>query len=367
MIRLTGQLAFSLKHRARRAIRQACQAAANEIVNRPVPPGQHEAWHVAHLCASTHRIATSWRKEFNSTMPGISLSMSSVFTHQRPFVRWPYRNSTDPKCELADLMIAVIDRTGISTKNHAILIQAKLSDTRTLSLKDPREKRQYDLLSRRPIFDVVSAGSPEQVNLRRYSPDSALMYGLTSKYPTPSCLSDLRYSWATADDLGNAKPYVVLAESSLPSILIGLLQGNFGWLFDLSPAGQCWKFFTQDSERDDWSMLINYLLEETFRKPLSAALQVPADQINRGNESPMFMVAQSPNKLPMFFISDGFDNSIMKNLVVNDNFSSTEWKSSNFANFNGDGGSINWEINVNEREPIDGPISAIVIEVGRKD
>lgn len=295
--------------------------------------------------------------------------MSSVFTHQKPYVKWPNRVSKDPKCELADLLVAVIDRTGKS-ENIAILLQAKIASAGVVALKIPGEKKQFDLLSARPVFDVVKAHGPTQVDLKKYSPDSALMYGLASKYfmhnkfpPSPYCGWE---TWFATDDLSrSARAYKVDASDTLASVLVGMLQGNYGWPFDLAPMGKDWTFFAGAASRNDWSMLINYLLEETFAQPMKSGLDVPGARITRGGEDKMFLKSFSPQNAQMFCVLDGFNHSSINSHFETNEVNQPKWTSSTYENFFIDGGGMDGGNDSNPDEPEDGPISALIIELGR--
>jgi hypothetical protein len=72
---------------------------------------------------------------------------------------------------------------------------------------------------------------------------------------------------------------------SLQAALVDLLEGSAGWTFDLAAANQDWTAF---SGRDNWSALINFILEDTAtaRAPRYAGLLHP----ERGyGEQVMFM------------------------------------------------------------------------------
>jgi hypothetical protein len=89
----------------------------------------------------------------------------------------------------------------------------------------------------------------------------------------------------------------------LADTLVEQLQGNEGWKFALSPSGSAgWSHFA-GSPRDDWSMLINYLLEATFLKPVKS-LRKAMGQRQRGRDHRLYFQSRSPNGNTMFFYSD---------------------------------------------------------------
>lgn len=371
MIRITSQLASALRGYAFRATHQAYRNAGAKINNHKVTPSQKEAWHVAQLCASIRSLAQDWRRELTAELPNLTMSMSSVFTHQKPYVQSPKRLKGNPRCELADLLVAVIDRRANPGKGWAILVQAKLSGNEQVTLSTTSEQTQFKLLSQRLIFDVDADLSPAQVDLKGELPDSALLYGLASEhahfhYPYHGCCQ--YWTWLMADALGRlpqVRPYHVTATEPFSSVLVGLLQGNYGWEFNLPPHGQNWEYFCASSQRHDWSMLINYLLEDTFKGDMSKKLQVPAEQTSRGKEEQLYFEAQTPRNASMFCITDGFSQLIQLSTSTSGKLEGPVWIPSNPDIANGDDGGDGGGGN-NFDGPEDGAISAMVIEIGEK-
>ena len=372
MIRMTSTLAAALRFHACEATHKAYVDAENGIVQKKVAASQKEAWHVARLCTMIREMAQDWRKVITAELPELTLSMSSVFTHQRPYVKWPDRLTGTSRCELADLLVAVIDRREDFRGGLAVLVQAKLSDGGQVTLKGPGDETQFDLLSNRPTFDVLKGQGPSQVNLQGLSPDSALLYGLASKsghWAEPFCGCCRHKTWLAADGLGKlgkTSPLRVTASETFSSVLVGLLQGSYGWKFDLPPDGQDWNYFK--SPRDDWSMLINYLLENTFKLEMGTyfnKLQATNGHTSRGKEEPLFFLAPPPNKPSMFLMTDGF-SQVSKLIAPNSRPSEGPvWVQATSTSWNGDGGD-GGEWGTNPDGPEDGPISAIVIEIGKQ-
>ena len=372
MVRITSQLAAALRFHASIATHRAYRNAEIAIDSGKVTPGLKEAWHIAQLCASIGRMVPAWRRELLAEVPNATLSMSSIFTHQRPYVRWPNRNRHVAQCELADLLVAVIDRRANPAKGIAILVQAKLSDGETVTLKSNEEK-QLHLLSTRPIFDVVRVTGPTQVDLKGASPDSALLYGLASKgassivsYPGwPSYKT-----WLAADSLqrlgATAPPHKITASETLSSVLVGLFQGSYGWEFDLSPKGSDWTYFLAHRQPHDWSLLINYLLEQTFAANMPRSLRLPSDRDDRGKEEPLYWAAQSPRNASMFLLTDGYNQLNHLPDSTGDGSNIPDWTPSSFDLSNGDGGGTT-VVAGDTDEPGEGPISAMIVEIGTQN
>lgn len=370
MIRITSSLAARLRFDACIASANAYASAVAGIAQYNVSATQYESWHVAYLCREIGQLAASWRAKLVAAAPGTTLSMSSVFTHQSPYVKWT-NGSSSHRCELADLLIAVIDRRGIDPKGYAVLIQAKLSTCGSVTLSTPSERTQFDLLTNRPVFNVDAKVSPQKVDLSSYAPDSALLYGMATNAPL-SPLGHYPYwhpcwpsTWLVADDLRQcAKQYAVAPADCLPSVLVGMLQGNFGWEFSLPPTGKDWQHFNAVTPRDYWSELINYLLKDTFGKVLSKRHGIAAGQKTRGRDDLLCFASSSENRA-MFL--DGFYHSRMYSNFGADETISDDWFQISSAQFmDGDGGIGGFDLGESD-ERHSGPISAVVFEIGRED
>ena len=166
MIPLSPATASTLIGDACDEIRHAHNKMWADINSKGVARPQWEPRFVAALCVCMGNVAATWKTTLLSAHPGHSVSVSAVFTHQTPQVEWPIGSPTR-RCELADLLIAFIDRP--AAKGFATLIQAKQSDSNSVTLSSTSEKTQYDLLSGRPVFDVVAKSAPASVNSDRPS------------------------------------------------------------------------------------------------------------------------------------------------------------------------------------------------------
>ena len=267
----------------------------------------------------------------------------------------------------------MIDRRSGEPKGYAVLIQAKLSTSGPVTLSTCSEKTQYDLLTTRPVFNVDAAASPKMVDLSVYAPDSALMYGMATNAPL-SPLGHYPYwhpcspsTWVVADDLSQcAKQYTVFPEDCLSSVLVGMLQGNFGWQFNLPPTGKDWQHFSGITPRDCWSELISYLLKDTFGKILSRKHSIAAGQTNRGRDDVLCLVSKAPGNGTMFLMVDGFNHSYMQSTFGADEAISGDWRKIDPAKLMaGDGGMGGFDPGKSD-ERHNGPISAVVFEVGRE-
>ena len=102
--------------------------------------------------------------------------------------------------------------------------------------------------------------------------------------------------------------YSVTLSTCLATTLVHQLRGSAGWDFALPPSGSGWQHFAAASGRDDWAMVINYLLEVTFAKPLKTFRSVIGTP-GRGLSAPLFLQSRSPAGKTMFFYTDAGEDS----------------------------------------------------------
>ena len=371
MLVLTGLVKKHLLREAGLATHCAYRSAEFDIQARGISPTQREAIHVAHLCREISIMAPSWRRELKLAIPGSTLTLASVFTHQTPYVSWTIKK-TIKRCELADLLIAVIDRTTASPQGFAAMVQAKMSADGDIALKNSSELKQFELLTTRPLFDLEAYGSPKQVDLRSYHPDSALLYGLATERSMhafrPPWSRPYLETWLTADDLlRQAATGRLTASRRLSSSLLGLLEGSCGWRFDLPPPGADWRHFSSGSRADAWSELINYLLTETFGKLFSTSLGVAAGRGQRGQSDIISFISKSGTSLAKTFFVSGDSQSRGSPLENELQSESEDWTRRNVNDsFDGDGGFGDEGPQEFGADTPGGGVSSILIEIGNE-
>jgi hypothetical protein len=341
--------------------------AAKETVGR----SQWEAYLAAHLCSSMVDVAAKWRPVVHAHNPSLRLSVSSVFTHQTPMVVWPPSGYARlGRCELADLLVCFIDRTRIPQAGSAILIQAKQSDTTSVKLSAPNERKQFELLSVRPPFriDRKVGLAPQSVDLGPIASDTALMYGLNEPDSNPPSGHFRACRWQTADGLGSVKGvYAVTSTTCMAQTLVDLVHGRVGWDFELPPNGANWSHFTAPAYKDDWSTLVNYLLEDTFLRRTKYVSLVGANARGfRGNDQMMCIVHMDGDE-KFYHVFAGVDDAITGPAPL-DWLAHTETHAHTVAYWDGPRSAEFWPPPSNrstraDGEPEDGPISAIVFEV----
>lgn len=117
------------------------------------------------------------------------------------------------------------------------------------------------------------------------------------------------------------------------------------------------------------STLVNYLLAQTFAKPLSASLRASIGRLSRGQEDIVHLASTNSVGQRMFFIGHGMADSTSAQHfgsgVENDNDDWQVVSPDEGPAFDGGGGSGEGGEQVIANEPPEGgPLSAILFEVG---
>ena len=249
---------------AEAAIMQQHNIAVLKDVKRTVTVG--EPIFVAHLCKALTAMASGWRSQLMTIDPSARLSITSIFTHQKPYVHFPSGNTNPDCCELADLAVVLIDRSNpVQVASRCLFVQAKRVDTPQVTLLDPGDLRQLAFYTKRPTFDVARRNAPVGINFPAPIPDNALNYGLTP--PATAKSGPVRAGWTNTrwmlvQNLCSHVTHQLTGTRTLQATLVDLLEGSTGWAFDLAAANQNWTAF---SGSDNWSALINFILEDTAR------------------------------------------------------------------------------------------------------
>jgi len=242
--------------------------------------GHHAAWaslrtgytthyepvFVAHLCSSLSHLATPWRAELRQIDPSARLSISSVFTHQRPYISYA-KGGIPQQCELSDVMIALIDRTDSSNiRSRCIFVQAKRDDYPKVTLAQNNDLVQLHLYTNRPPFDVKRKDAPKSISFPAIASDKALNYGITP--PTDIKATEATAAWGhdrwkLANNLNGYAGATITATIPLQDLLVDFLEGYAGFDFVLSSPGDNWSVLDRAGQK--WSALINFILQDAVK------------------------------------------------------------------------------------------------------
>lgn len=224
----------------------------------------YEPVFAAHLCASLSHLATPWRAELRQIDPNVRLSISSVFTHQRPYVTYS-KGGTPCQCELSDVMIALIDRTDPKIPSRCIFVQAKRDDSPTTTLTKRNDLVQLHLYTNRPVFDVKRGNAPKSISFPSGPLDTALNYGITPPTDIKAKAAPVAWGhdrWKLVNKLKGHAGNTIAATVPLQDLLVELLEGHAGFDFRLSSHGDSWTVL--DNAGDKWSALINFILQDAL-------------------------------------------------------------------------------------------------------
>lgn len=295
MVALNGAQKDALKLHAESAILAGHNDAWTRWQRGSFP--QAEPLFVGHLCSSLSDLAVPWRTELRRIDPAARLSISAVFTHQKPYVDFTVGGVRET-CELSDLMVTVIDRTDPNAiQARCIFVQAKRDDAVTVRLAGAGDLKQLYLYTQRPLFNVVKKNAPKSVPFPASPPDTALNYGITP--PIDLRKSTVAAGWATnrwmvAHNLAAISGNVVTANVPLQQLLVDLLEGTVGWGFQLAAPGRPWSDL--DNSPTKWSALVNYILQETAASISPSYLRVV--RTSRGNgEQRLFLPTSTSHGL----------------------------------------------------------------------
>lgn len=245
---------------------------------------------VSQFCLSMIDAARSWNTELQRLGKPYALTVSTVFTHQRPYVRFA-SPTAKPSCELADMLVVVVDRTTTAPSGTALLLQAKLSDDHHVTLRNDSEKKQFELFEQHPSFNM-RAGGPQGVVISQATARAGLRYGITGAayLGRGSVYINQRrwrpHAWYNSSPIaGVGLAYRVDARECIAHMLVDMLTMQAGGAFVPNHV-------INTAAPSTWDDVINYLLQVTFNQTLNTMNPANAGRPIRGAEVVMsFMTA----------------------------------------------------------------------------
>jgi len=193
-------------------------------------------------------IANSWNPEL--IRDGYKIDLTAVFTHCRPWV-----TSSVGRCELADLLIVVDDRTSgqhISDR-RAVLVQAKRLSNKKPAIKGKRDEVQFDLMFGWPSFTFEDPAYDKKArNFKsRHAPGDP---SLSGEYGWIDLNSTPRH-WVQYLTM-NARTFT--ADQHLGQYIAHMVSGTDSYGREAKPGGL-----------DDWSYTVDELLQITANRASS--------------------------------------------------------------------------------------------------
>ncbi|MEH7372565.1 hypothetical protein V7156_24370, partial [Priestia megaterium] len=204
--------------------------------------------YIAILVERVGKLAKDWDMILSTR--GITLSIASVYCHQRPIVKYS-SNGINP--EIGDLLIvhAHHPKKGRS-RRRAILLQAKMVTDISEGI-NPNDHQLY-LYERWPVFKFIK---PRKAGTRQVTPTQAHMGGRYLMIADPS--SSFLYNHKGYEFMTAASSENLNAEYHFLNEIMGILDLSKGKEFHGRKTAE---------KRSDWSTVIWELLEISFRKNL---------------------------------------------------------------------------------------------------
>lgn len=202
---------------------------------------------------------------------GYSLKIDGVFCHAAPVVAFKGAAGQRVSCELADLLVVTdhLDQRG-RPKRRASLIQAKMaSKARRVSLKGKSSVRQLDIYQSWPAFTFKETiyGSKFYV-LKSVGQGDAGSFGVIDRHFRNS--PGLPPRWT--QHYARPTPVSITNEPSFGGFLAQMVGGKVG------AHGR----FATPGGSDDWSQVVDLLLDVTYKKAFRHAPTLGASATPRG-------------------------------------------------------------------------------------
>jgi hypothetical protein len=195
-------------------------------------------------------IASAWGPILSASR--LALSLTGVFCHGSPMVRFRSAGSSVQTCELADLLVVVDFPHKGAIVRTASLIQAKMAAKRGhVTLKGPSSKRQLSLYQAWPQFTFVDPiyGANQYV-LATTTRARSGTFGVIDRHFRKRRSAPPIWTQHPA----SPTPSVVTGEPMLGTFIANMTNG--------SACGRR----AQPDGKDDWSKVVDLLLRVTYRK-----------------------------------------------------------------------------------------------------
>jgi hypothetical protein len=196
------------------------------------------------------RVASAWRPILSKS--NFALSLTGVFCHAAPMVRFGRSGKLLQTCELADLLVVVDFQHKGALARTASLIQAKMAaKAQRVTLTGPSSKRQLDLYQSWPPFLFVDAiYGTNQYALMNPTGEQSGTFGVIDRHFKKQTTAPPIWTQHRA----SPTPSIATSEPMLGTFIANMAApGAYGrpaW-----PGG-----------KDDWSKVVDLLLSVTYRK-----------------------------------------------------------------------------------------------------
>jgi hypothetical protein len=222
-------------------------------------------------------IATAWRPLLGSL--GIRLSISGVFCHAAPQIRFERSSGGYATCELADLLVVVDSNESGKVIRNASLIQAKMAaKAARVKLTGASSVRQLGLYQSWPLFSFVEGiYGNNHYDLAMGTTEDAGTFGVIDRhFRNRRAVPPL---WT--QHAAKPTPGAITNEPSLGNFLAemaAMRRSGFGRR--AVPGGE-----------DDWSKVIDILLRVTYAKTFRHAPTLGAAAPHRGDTTVAYFIS----------------------------------------------------------------------------
>jgi hypothetical protein len=214
-------------------------------------------------------VAAAWRPLLATSE--YSLSLTGVFCHAAPLVRFRPPSGTASTCELGDLLVVVDRKRSGTLVRNANLIQAKMAaKAMRVNLTGASSARQLVLYQLWPLFSFVDGIYGTGVyDLGQGAKEDAGTFGIIDRHFRSSPATPPVWTQHRA----RPTPKVIATEPMLGTFIANMAAANWtGYGRRAWPGG-----------KDDWSKVVDLLLTVTYARAFRHAPTLGASAPHRGS------------------------------------------------------------------------------------
>jgi hypothetical protein len=239
------------------------------------PPRTEVGFVAALALGGIRNISAAWRPLL--ARAGWQLTVTGVFCHAAPLVRFKSPKGPTLNCELADMLV-VMDQE--QPRNHiriANLIQAKMAaKAMRVQFTGASSQRQLDLYQQWPPFSFIDrVYGPGFYNLRHRAAGDAGSFGVIDRHFRNETATPPRWTQHRA----SPTPHKIIHEPMLGTYLANMAASKRGYGRRARPNGS-----------DDWSKVVDLLLRVTYQKTFKHVQTLGRATSDRGNTAQAYFL-----------------------------------------------------------------------------
>ena len=248
------------------------------------PPRTEVGFVAAVTLGGIRDIASAWQQILAGI--GCSLSVTGVFCHSSPQVRFRRAGMGVTTCELADLLVVIDWEPRWAYGRVACLIQAKMAaKAKRVDLHSQSSIRQLRLYQAWPLFSFVeSVYGNDSFDLAVQNSDEVGTFGVIDRHFRNTAINPPIWT----QHAPSPTPKNITTEPTLGAFLATMAGGlRLGFGRGAIEGGT-----------DDWSKLVELLLRVTYAKTFRHQTTLGSRNPARGNNAIAFMLTRASQKLP---------------------------------------------------------------------